>query len=336
MNARRKAFTLVELLTVMTVFSAIFGTVMLTLYAMQKTSRGFTDGIATSAQQQRFDTQLRVDAHQSRDAELKANPGDAAPTLLELTLSDNQVVKYQLYEDRIERQAFSLGNVVHQELYSVSPVLNQGWSLDDKRPFPLLSVQLNQNAGHGSDTSPTLIPIRVDAAVRIAASSETASPETASSARNSRISIDDSVRTLPMIHQETRCKQRYRGIALPLVLFCIVLAMGIGASLLQAVLLHHRQAKSVAQQHQSLWLAESGVQRAIYKLRSSPKYRGEVWTIPAATLGDLDDGRVTIQVEPQENDPASWKVVVEAVYPDHPQHRTVQQRVVEVARLQTE
>ena len=74
MNTRRKAFTLVELLTVMTVFSAIFATVMLTLYAMQKTSRGFSEGIATSAQQQRFDTQLRVDAHQSQDAELKATP----------------------------------------------------------------------------------------------------------------------------------------------------------------------------------------------------------------------------------------------------------------------
>ena len=139
-----------------------------------------------------------------------------------------------------------------------------------------------------------------------------------------------------MIHQETRCKRRCRGIALPLVLFCIVLAMAIGASLLQAVLLHHRQAKTLEQQHQSLWLAESGVQRAINKLRSSPDYRGEVWTIPATTLGDLGDGRVTIQVEPQENDPASWKVVVEAVYPDHPQHRVVQQRVAEVARLQTE
>jgi len=135
-----------------------------------------------------------------------------------------------------------------------------------------------------------------------------------------------------MIHQETRCKQRCRGIALPLVLFCIVLAMAIAASLLQAVLLHHRQAKSIEQQHQSLWLAESGVQRAIYKLHSSPEYRGEIWTIPAATLGDLDDGRVTIQVVPQENDPASWKVVVEAVYPDHPQHRKVQQRIAEVAR----
>jgi len=185
MNARRKAFTLVELLTVMTVFSAIFGTVMLTLYAMQKTSRGFSEGIATSAQQQRFDTQLRVDAHQSREAELKkANSEDTAPTLLELTLSDNQVVKYQLYEDRIERQAFASGNVVHHEFFSVSPVLGQGWSLDQVRPFPLLSVQLNQNSGNGSDTGPTLIPIRVDAAVRIAVSPKIVSPKIVSPANN--------------------------------------------------------------------------------------------------------------------------------------------------------
>ena len=133
-----------------------------------------------------------------------------------------------------------------------------------------------------------------------------------------------------MIHSKTRCKPHCRGVALPLVLICIVLAMTIGASLLQAVLLHHRQGKSVDQQQQSLWLAESGVQRAIHKLRSSPEYRGEIWKIPAATLGGSDDGSVSIQVEPQEGDRESWKIVVEAVYPDHPQHRVLQQREIRI------
>ena len=174
MNTRRKAFTLIELLAVMTVFSAIFGTVMLTLHAMQKTSRGFSQGLAASAQLQRFATQLRSDAHQASDAELKlADPENTATTLLELTLTDKQVVTYQLYEDRIERRAISDGTIVHQDSFSVSPVRDQGWSLDEKRPSPLLTVHLNRNAGNGSDTVPTLIPIRVDAALRIATLSAT-------------------------------------------------------------------------------------------------------------------------------------------------------------------
>jgi prepilin-type N-terminal cleavage/methylation domain-containing protein len=168
MRARRKAFTLIELMTVLTVMSAIFGTMLLTLYAMQKTSHQFTDGIAAAAQQQRFAGQLRVDAHQAKEASIRrARPGDPAATILKLTLADDQTVEYRLFEDGIERRANPGEATVQQESFSARPVLDKGWSLDETRPSPLLTVYLNQNAGTGSDTTPTLIPMRVDAALGV-------------------------------------------------------------------------------------------------------------------------------------------------------------------------
>ncbi len=126
---------------------------------------------------------------------------------------------------------------------------------------------------------------------------------------------------------------RRNGIGLPLVLLCIVLAMALGATLVQRVLLYHHRAQLNGQQCQSLWMAESGVQRAISKLRKSPEYRGEVWRIPAVTLGGTDAGRVTIRVEPADGEQRGWTVYVEAIYPDHPRHRVIEQRDLFVAEV---
>ena len=135
-----------------------------------------------------------------------------------------------------------------------------------------------------------------------------------------------------MIGNSIRNNHGRRGVALPLVLFCILLAMILGIALTKTILLHHGQAQLTDQQHQSLWLVESAVQRATFNLRKSPEYRGETWQIPAATLGGSDDGKVTIRVNPDSGATAGWKVRVEATYPDHPLHRVVQQRAVIVPR----
>ncbi len=174
MNAKRRAFTLIELLAAMAVLSVIFATMLLTLYAMQKTSHGFTDAIAATTQQQRFTIQLRTDAHQAQNATLQpADSDETASTVLEMTFADDEIVEYRLNEDQIERRMRSGATVVHQESYSVSPVLETGWSLDNTRPTPMLTVHLHQNAGNGSGRTPTLIPLTVAAALRISTVSTT-------------------------------------------------------------------------------------------------------------------------------------------------------------------
>ncbi len=125
------------------------------------------------------------------------------------------------------------------------------------------------------------------------------------------------------------CRRR-AGMALPLVLVCLLVAMLLAAAVTRSVLMHARQAAIMAQQQQTSWLAESGVQRAIQQLRLSNEYRGEEWHVPAASLGGASDGAIRIAVEPEGNDRAWWEIHVEAIYPEHPPHRVTVQRELSV------
>ena len=165
MNSRRKAFTLVELLVVMTVITAIFGVMLLTLHAMQKTSVKITDRTAEAAQQQRFAIQLRSDAHQADKASVrKADDKETADTILKLSLANDQFVEYRLTKDQVERRVLSGNSTEHQEAFTVLPDVESGWVLDQQRP--LVSVHLLQNSD-GSTNTLTLEAIQVKAALRV-------------------------------------------------------------------------------------------------------------------------------------------------------------------------
>jgi Tfp pilus assembly protein PilX len=119
-----------------------------------------------------------------------------------------------------------------------------------------------------------------------------------------------------MNHKSTLPKQRlHQGIALPLVLVCLVLIGAVSVVVLRTVVLQHRHLQTVEQQDQALWLAESALQRAANRLRTSPDYAGEVWNVAADTLGGIEAAEVKIEVTPQEDGSRGWRVVVEAIYP---------------------
>ncbi|MFW6171984.1 MAG: hypothetical protein ACODAD_15965 [Planctomycetota bacterium] len=134
-----------------------------------------------------------------------------------------------------------------------------------------------------------------------------------------------------MIQERSLKRPCRRGAALPLVLMCIAFATMFATTLVKSVLLHQRHGHMIEKQHQALWLADTGVQRAKYRLRKSPRYQGEVWDIPAETLGDDEKGRVVIKVEPFHETGKSWRISVEAVYPDEPRQRVVQHRELVIA-----
>jgi len=119
---------------------------------------------------------------------------------------------------------------------------------------------------------------------------------------------------------------RRHGIAVPLVLMVIVLAMSLAAALIRVVALQHAHAETVARQYQAFWLAESGVQRATTRLRQSPRYDGETWRVPAASLDGAEGGTVTIEVETTEDQPDRWHVTVDAVFPDNSPLRVAEHR----------
>jgi hypothetical protein len=156
------------MLVVMSVSSALFGMISLSLYAMFRTSSSLSDAVAATAQQQRFAAQLRSDAHESISATLVApeEPSGVA-AVLRLELTDGHSIEYRLQEGQVERQLRAGDSVLSIDSFRVVPVMNEGWILDDNRPAALLTVYLHQQPGSETGVKPTRYPLKVTAALGI-------------------------------------------------------------------------------------------------------------------------------------------------------------------------
>ncbi len=169
MRVHRKAFTLIEMLVVMGVFSALFGTVTLSLYAMFRTSDGLSEAVSEVVQQQRFAAQLRRDAHEALAAQVTSpQESPIAATLLRLSLADGRWFEYRLQETRIERHVRKGDAVLSIDSYSVWPVIDRGWILSDPTSGSLLTVYLHRQAGSVTSAKPQLPPLPVKAALSVA------------------------------------------------------------------------------------------------------------------------------------------------------------------------
>lgn len=178
MNKRRRAITLIEVLTVMAVLSAVFSLILTALFTIQKSNRTFTAGVQQVIQQQRFITQLRNDAHQAQQARVQQPESDLpAATRVTLTVDTDQVVEYELHADRIERRLRNADEMLHHDSFHLSPVLQQGWTIDTSRDLPLLSLQLHQFGPIPIDQQ-RMIPLQVDTAVGINQARTKSSPST--------------------------------------------------------------------------------------------------------------------------------------------------------------
>ena len=118
-----------------------------------------------------------------------------------------------------------------------------------------------------------------------------------------------------------RYRLRWPAAALLAVLILLTMVIGVSGGLVCLLALEQRQLRSHDDQLQSLWLVEAGLQKALAQLDQAPAYAGETWVVPAETLGGRRAGRVTIRVEPVENEPDRRTVVVTADYPDDPVRR---------------
>jgi type II secretory pathway component PulK len=105
-----------------------------------------------------------------------------------------------------------------------------------------------------------------------------------------------------------------RGLALIPAMVCLTVVTLLGASLFRQSHTHRMLTRVEEARAQADWLAESGLARAVAKLRADPDYRGETWEVSAETLPRHEPGRVRIAVERPANS-AGRLVRIEADYP---------------------
>ena len=89
-----------------------------------------------------------------------------------------------------------------------------------------------------------------------------------------------------------------RGTVLVAALVCLLVVMGMLASMLQGALRAHRQLHRERDLRQTDLLLKAGADRARYRLANEKDYRGETWTLSADAIADKGEGRVTIKISP--------------------------------------
>jgi type II secretory pathway pseudopilin PulG len=107
------------------------------------------------------------------------------------------------------------------------------------------------------------------------------------------------------------------------VLAVLVVVALVGAALTMSLVNNTRQVRKSEQRQQSLWLAESGMQRALARVAAAPDYRGERWSIPKESLDGKNSAVVTIVVEPAKEPQQGLLIRVESSYPDDPVHKVI-------------
>lgn len=125
------------------------------------------------------------------------------------------------------------------------------------------------------------------------------------------------IHAIPDVPKVRRCPRRQRrtGAILAVAIVCIAIALMLATALSRAAVVQHRQSQQGIHQQQTLWLAESGLQRAIFQLRKSPDYAGETWEVPANELDSTHTGLVTIRVQPSGSGDGKADLQVTAQFP---------------------
>ena len=121
-----------------------------------------------------------------------------------------------------------------------------------------------------------------------------------------------------------RCRTtRRNGTVLAIALVCLLVASIFSLSATRHLIGQHRLTTNQQYRLQSLWLAESAMQRAVAKLQLDRNYQGETWRIEPETFGNDKSGVAVIQVVEIAVDPSHRRIVIESQYPDSEVHRVV-------------
>jgi len=120
----------------------------------------------------------------------------------------------------------------------------------------------------------------------------------------------------------SRCRHRSRrGAVLVVALVCVAIATVVFVSIVKMAGTERKATQTEARRLQAVWLAESALQRAAWKLASDDAYSGETWTVAAEQLAGTDAGLVEIEVESIPDEPNRRLVRVQADYPNHAEQR---------------
>lgn len=96
--------------------------------------------------------------------------------------------------------------------------------------------------------------------------------------------------------QRPRTHRQQRGASIIIVIAFYAVAMTLFGVWISTSLGHLRQTRQLQQKRQAVWLADSGLRRAVALLANDPNYTGEQWQLTATELGGQHTALIEIRI----------------------------------------
>jgi hypothetical protein len=135
---------------------------------------------------------------------------------------------------------------------------------------------------------------------------------------------------LRQVGSDRGLRLRRRGTVIVVAAVFLFLATFLTVRLATTMTGEHRRMRQHERQLQSVWLAESGIERAVAQLQLNPNYEGEMWTRAAEATGQSFDGVVEIRIDRVGAAGPQRQVSVVADYPAELPHRVRYAKTVAV------
>ena len=160
----RRGTTLIETLIVVTLVSAVLGTVAVLLQGVWRAERAVRDHRASMASVFRVAELFRNDVHAGTLAEAPPPAGTSLIHRLVLSLPEGRTVEYQSDGPNIVRVVQAGGAITHRDTFPLTAHSTAGWQLsaDDPRHIALL---ISQPLGSQQLPLSDKRTLRIDAAV---------------------------------------------------------------------------------------------------------------------------------------------------------------------------
>jgi prepilin-type N-terminal cleavage/methylation domain-containing protein len=144
----RQGFTLIELVTVVGMVSLVMTSLAVAISSLHRVNRKLRDEYPAAAAVAKLCSQLRLDVHGARQAELVT---DAGRPLLRLTRPDQRIVEYGMKQDRASRIVRLEDQIERQEYFLLARGSELEWTLDsDSSPFVTLRIRCHAGRAPGA------------------------------------------------------------------------------------------------------------------------------------------------------------------------------------------
>lgn len=141
-------------------------TITWVLHALHRVDRQLQNDFNHDRELERFVTQLRLDAHQAKEATLGIGM-DGVAGMLRLNRPDGVSIEYGLTDDGIERLVYQNDLIEHHETYRLHLAKNAVWQIDSSAGRTQVSLPVPWTRKDGDKQESITAVIRVVAAIGI-------------------------------------------------------------------------------------------------------------------------------------------------------------------------